>query len=291
MMNRLLIGYACGMGAERTECADGPQQLIEHIQGTDLQHYFNTTCLLTPNAIDRKLASIPIIAHTGSTLASLCQKSDFYLTLGGDHTSAIGSHSGGAAKLAPQGPMGLLWIDAHLDSHTPESSLSKNPHGMPLASLLGVGDPQLTQIGSSDASLMPQHVCVLGVRSYEPEELALLSELGVRLFTMDEIHQRGLTSCINEAWTIVQTDTAGFAISFDIDAIDPEDAPGTGTREPNGIRGEEMLSALQTIPNIKQLIGMDMTEFNPHRDQQHRTEDLIMKLISTILKQKFAHHR
>ena len=134
------------------------------------------------------------------------------LVLGGDHSIAMGTWRGVAN--AVDGKLGLLWIDAHLDAHTPETSHSGKLHGMPLAALLGQTGDALCEPG---AALAPEHVCVVGVRSFEPEEAALASALGVRIYTIAEIERRGLGEVLREAAARVQTGTAAYGITRDLD--------------------------------------------------------------------------
>lgn len=276
-----LIGYACGLGAAKPECGDGPKILLAAPSMAMIQKRFAQTVLLSTQEDVSQLAAIPEIAKINTELANYTAHSPFFVTLGGDHTSAIGSVSGAAT--AHPGKLGLIWIDAHLDSHTPLSSHSKNPHGMPLATLLGHGDPRLTQIGGTHPKVLPEHVCVIGVRDYEPEEHDLLAALNVRIITMKEVAQRGLAACMQEAFQIAQHDTSGFMISFDLDALDPSDAPGTGAPVPGGIRAQEILPILQNMPNPQHLVGVDLTEFNPHQDVDQRTEKLVFSLLDALL--------
>lgn len=274
-----LIAYASGLGAGNPDCAKGPEVILHALELSELKQQIGQTLIIRPDNNVEKLAAIDEIANISTQVAEITQKDRFFITLGGDHTSALGSYSGPGIHHT----LGLLWIDAHLDSHTPKTSTSKNPHGMPLAALLGYGDPRFTQIVANNTKLKPEHVCVLGARSYEPEEQALLESIGVRIFYMDEIIERGFDVVFADACQIVQTGTTGYGISIDVDAIDPSEAPGTGTTEPDGIHANDLLRALKNLPSPEQLVGVDITEFNPVLDIDRRTELLIIELLSTIL--------
>jgi arginase len=200
--------------------------------------------------------------------------------LGGDHSCAIGTWSGAASAL--QGPLGLIWVDAHLDSHTPESSPSKNIHGMPLATLLGYGDPTLTGIQNAKPKILPENVVLIGIRHYEPAEHELLSTLGVKIFYMEDITEMGLDAVMTSALAIITEKTEAFGISVDVDGIDPLDAPGVGYREPNGIPAFDLLKSLKLLIQNKAFIGAEIAEFNPERDIEHKTEKLIIDLISLL---------
>jgi arginase len=203
--------------------------------------------------------------------------------IGGDHSCAMGTWSGVYRALNNYGEVGLIWVDAHMDAHTPETSHSGALHGMPLAALLGYGDPQFTDIGTPGRKLLPENVCLVGVRSYEPEEAALLHELGVKVFYMDEIQQRGLNAVMQDARTIVTQNTVGFGITIDLDALDPADAPGVGSPVPGGLRGSQLIEALEPLKDSMQLLGVEIVEFNPRRDTNQQTAKLAEALLLATL--------
>jgi arginase len=221
----------------------------------------------------RKHASDPrvALAHLGPQLAqAVCDaidRGDFPLVIGGDHSCAVGTWSGVAAAHRTRGSLGLLWIDAHLDSHTPETSHTGLIYGMPLAALLGHGEAAFTDCLVPGAKVAPQHVCVLGARSYEAEERALLDRIGVRVIGMDEIVHRGVACALAEALSIVRRAPAGYGITLDLDVIDPRDAPGVGTPAPGGMRAAELVRTLRRIAEDPQLRGLEIAEYNPRRDR------------------------
>jgi len=176
----------------------------------------------------------------------------------------------------------LLWIDAHMDAHTPETTESGMLHGMPVACLLGYGYPELTEIAHG-AKLDPTCVCLYGVRSFERGEAELLARLGVRVFFMEEIAQRGIAQTLTEALSIVTCASAGFGITLDLDAIDPGDAPGVGTPAPGGIRGAEFVAALAEYGGNAGLAGVEVVEYNPYHDQQSATAGLVADALIAIL--------
>lgn len=198
--------------------------------------------------------------------------------IGGDHSCAIGTWSG-LSDFGRKAP-GLLWIDAHLDSHTPLTSLSGRVHGMPLALLLGEGDPRLrpAEGGVIDA----HHTVVLGVRSHEPGEAERLARLGVRLYDMAEIRRRGLFTCMNEAWQRVSSAPHGFGISLDLDALDPAHAPAVSVREPGGLSLPGLVRALAGRSR-QRLRGIEIVEYNPTLDQDKRTQRALTALLDVLL--------
>jgi arginase len=210
------------------------------------------------------------------------QGGHFPLVVGGDHSCAIGTWSGVHRALANHGPVGLIWIDAHMDSHTFATTPSGQIHGMPLACLLGHGETALTRIGGAEAKLRPEQVCLIGVRSYEAGEAALLHRLGVRVYDMDEIRRRGLAEVFEEALAIVRQGTAGFGVSVDLDALDPGEEPGVGTPVAGGLRRAELADALSHLRGDPAFVAMEIVEYNPRRDRRHATADAAGALLDAI---------
>jgi len=207
------------------------------------------------------------------------QKRGLPVIIGGDHSCAIGTWSG----LSDYGrkALGLLWIDAHLDSHTPLTSPSGRLHGMPLAILLGEGEPSL-QLGHGPM-VRPEYTVVLGVRSYEPGEPERLQRLGVRFYTMDEIRRRGLGICVAEAWKRVSAAPDGFGLSIDLDALDPAYAPAVSVREPDGLSLPHLVKALHSC-NRRRLKAVEIVEFNPTLDRDLRTQKTLTALLNCLLR-------
>jgi arginase len=206
------------------------------------------------------------------------------VTLGGDHSIAMGSVSAVALHHAtPEQPLGLLWVDAHTDINTPETSPSGNLHGMPLAHLLGLGLPALRALSGNRPAVDAQHVALLGVRSVDPGERELVRKTGVRVYTMSEIDERGFSVCLKEAMQRVTDGTCGFHLSFDLDGVDPRYAPGVGTQVPGGLTYREAHLACETAATSGRLLGIDMVELNPTLDERNRTGQLAVELILSAL--------
>ncbi len=203
------------------------------------------------------------------------------VVLGGDHSLAMGSVAGSAAVAA--GKIGLLWIDAHADLNTPETSPSGNVHGMPLAVLLGKGDPTLLAIGGKAPVVAPRHTAILGLRDVDPGERERIRKLGVAVYTMKELDERGTSACLREALAKVTRGTAGFHLSLDMDALDPELAPGVGTPVPGGLTYREAHLACELVAETKKLLSMDVVEVNPILDERNRTADLAVQLVLSAL--------
>nr|WP_282099923.1 ornithine--oxo-acid transaminase [Thauera aromatica] len=187
----------------------------------------------------------------------------FPLVLGGDHAIATGTWRG-LGRRCGRAP-GLIWIDAHLDSHTEHSTHSGNIHGMPLAALLGTGHPALTAIPGP--ALDPARTCIIGARAWEPEEQALLARLGVRVFEMSEIERRGLAAVFVEAMAIARADTeAGFGLSLDLDALDPQAFPTVTCPEAGGLDPHVLAEALMRLRSCPDLVGLEIVEYRPDLD-------------------------
>lgn len=286
MKNALhLLGYAYGQAAGDPGCIDGPDVFKESTWFKKLiQEYpsisWDTTFRESSKKFqDKYLATEAICQKLAVKTAELTKNKEPFIVIGGDHSSAIGTWSGVKEALGSQANLGLIWIDAHMDSHSPETSPSGNIHGMPLAALLGYGNPLLTQLAHPSPKLLPENVCLIGIRSFEPGEADLLKHLSVRIFFMDEVKERGLAAVFDEALSIVQKNTTAFGISIDLDGIDPHEAPGVGTPEAGGLSAVALCEALATISQKEKFLGAEIVEFNPHHNNNQLTEAVIYQLI------------
>ena len=287
MTNRIrIIGAASGLGAQDHGCADGPvafhRSQAWHELADDPQVDWART-LFPPQMAGA--APVERVAALCRDLAdevalTLCNR-DFPFVIGGDHSVAIGTWSGVAR--AAGGAVGLLWIDAHLDAHTPETSYTGALHGMPLACLLGRGDKRLLGIGMTGPQVDAAHTAVLGPRSFEPEEALLLERLGVRVFAHDEIAARGLAACFAEAAAIVGGAAGGFGVSLDLDVLDPGTAPGVGSPEPDGLPLRGLVEGIAALAAGQGLLACEIVEYNPDRDRHGLTARLIAGLIGEVV--------
>ncbi|MFN4341507.1 MAG: arginase [Azonexus sp.] len=281
-----IIGAASGLGAQDQACEDGPVAFHRSQAWHALAHH--------PRVDWGRTLFAPAGEGGGAAgrIAGLCRQladeveyalrgGAFPVVIGGDHSIAIGTWSG-VARVAGQ-PVGLLWIDAHLDSHTPETSYSGAIHGMPLACLLGRGDKRLLNIGLSGAQVSAGHTAVLGARSYEPEEIDFLRASGVRIVDSIELAQRGFADCLHEALAVVTAAPAGFGVTIDLDAIDPLLAPGVGSPEPEGLNARDVLEALSGMAGLSGFRALEIVEYNPDRDRLGITASLISDLVGRIL--------
>jgi arginase len=231
---------------------------------------------------------LPQIAHTCVRLSEMVEKAAdegrVPLVLGGDHSAAIGTVTGMSRHFRKtQRKVGLIWIDAHADMNTPQSSPSGNVHGMPLACLVGMGPRELTCISGYAPKIDPSSTALIGLRSVDDVERLNLRAAGVHAFTMRDIDERGLSSVIEEAVEIVSAGTAGFHLSFDMDAVDPREAPGVGTPVRGGITYREAHLAMELINDTGRMTSMEIVEVNPVLDEANRTALLAVELVMSAL--------
>ncbi|MFC5301392.1 arginase [Azospira restricta] len=280
-----IIGAASGVGAQDHECEHGPVAFHRSQAWHELEHHPLIDWGETLYAPDRPgLSPLERIAQLCARLADAVAQAraagEFPLVLGGDHSVAIGTWSG-VARTAGE-PLGLLWIDAHMDSHTPETTHSGAIHGMPLACLLGRGDKRLLGFGLPGRQLLAAHTVVLGPRSYETEEAELLQRLGVRVIGAEEIAAKGFAAAFAEAVAIVAAAPHGFGLTLDLDAFDPRLVPGVGSPEPDGLGTWEVIEGLRALARAPGLLALEIVEYNPDRDRGGVTADLIADLIAAV---------
>ena len=206
------------------------------------------------------------------------------LVLGGDHSVAIGTLSGMSRWLRRRkSSLGLIWIDAHADMNTPDSSPSGNVHGMPLACVIGLGPEELTGLYGFAPKVDPRNVALVGIRDVDQLERPHVKNSGVRAFTMRDIDERGMRAAIQEAIQIAGAGTAGFHVSFDMDAVDPREAPGVGTPVRGGISYREAHLAMEMLCDSGKLLSMEIVEVNPVIDEVNRTAELAVELVLSAL--------
>jgi arginase len=231
------------------------------------------------------------IAETCKDLAEIVQKSleeGFVpLVLGGDHSIAAGAVTGVAAHFRKQKKqIGYIWLDAHGDMNTPESSPSGNVHGMPLAAVMGYGAPELVDLLGFKPKVEPQNIVLVGVRDLDTQERRLVKKSGVRVFTMRDIDERGMREVMADALKYATDDTDGISVSLDMDFVDPSDAPGVGTPVRGGVTYREAHLAMEMIADSDAMASMEIVEINPVIDEHNRTALLGVELILSGLGQK-----
>ena len=235
-----------------------------------------------------KLKYVREISNACELLAAevetILEAGEFPVILGGDHSIAVGSFAGVAAYYRKQQQtLGLIWFDAHADMNTPETTPSGNIHGMPLAALFGYGARELTHIAGFAPKIDPALCAHVGARDIDPGERELINKLGVRFFTMREIDERGLSACMDDAIAIASRGTAGYAVTFDVDALDPGDAPGSGTLVRGGLTYREAHLGMEKIAEHGQMRSLEIVEINTALDVNNKTAELGVELILSAL--------
>ncbi|MFK8031063.1 MAG: arginase [Gammaproteobacteria bacterium] len=204
------------------------------------------------------------------------------LVIGGDHSIAMGTVSGVSSHFADKGQdVGLIWFDAHGDMNIPASSPSGNVHGMPLAHLLGRGDKDLSSILGCHPAIKPQNVVLIGIRDIDDGERAIIRESGITTFTMRDIDELGMTEVCKRSLAVVNTDTAGFHVSFDVDGCDPAVIPGSGTLVPGGVSFREAHQLLENCADTGRMTSMEVVELNPFLDQANVSAERAVMLIQS----------
>jgi arginase len=209
------------------------------------------------------------------------------LALGGDHSVAAGTVAGVAEFYRRQNQkIGLIWIDAHTDINTPDSSPSGNVHGMPLAATMGLGPPELANIFGFSPKVKPENCALIGVRDIDAIEKENVRKAGIGVFTMRDIDERGMRAVMEEALRMAGQGTAGYHVSLDMDWIDPEDAPGVGTPVRGGATYREAHLAMEIIADDGGMLSFEIVEVNPVIDEHNRTADLAVELAQSAFGKK-----
>jgi arginase len=204
----------------------------------------------------------------------------FPLVLGGDHSIAIGTIAGLAEHYAN---MGVIWFDAHSDMNTEHTSPSGNIHGMSLGISLGRGFDPLTKLRGICPKIKPEHVAIVGARSLDPDEKQFIRSLGIACYTMHDIDRMGIARVMDEVIRRMQRETDGVHISFDIDSVDPREAPGTGTPVKGGLSYREAHLAMELLYQAGIATSAELVEVNPSLDQGLKTATLAVELIGSLL--------
>jgi arginase len=231
------------------------------------------------------------IAETCGDVAVAAEKSlgegFLPLVLGGDHSIAAGVAAGVANFFRKdKKQIGYLWLDAHGDMNTPESSPSGNVHGMPLAAIMGYGAPELVDLLGFKPKAEPGNIVIVGARDLDAQERKIVKKSGIHVFTMRDIDERGMREVMSDALKYAMDDTAGVAVSLDMDFVDPADAPGVGTPVRGGVTYREAHLAMEMIADTESMVSLEVVEINPILDEHNRTALLGVELVLSGLGQK-----
>ncbi len=291
------ILYDCGWGCADYGCQDGPEAAQMDKISERLPQGFSTilTDLKLRDLGDRSTYKTKheTFDHTVTSvkkLADRCYKDTkngvLPIVIGGDHSSAIGTWSGVVSALEMEEEFGLIWIDAHMDAHTPKTSEQGKWggwwHGMPVASITGEGADEFTKLITDKKKLKAEHIVLIGIRSFEPGEEEYIKTHGIKCYMAEDVKARGFQTVYDEAIEHIQKNCKGFGVSIDLDGFDPEDAPGVGTPEENGVRAERALKAFKGLGNHPDFHGLEIVEYNPNNGLNGKTRTLIHDLVHSF---------
>ncbi len=206
------------------------------------------------------------------------------VVVGGDHSMAIGTITGVSSHFRKRGEkIGLIWVDAHADMNTPETSPSGNIHGMPLGSIMGYGAPELVNLGGFSPKIDPDNVVLIGIRQVDDGEREIVLRSGIHHYEMKLVDQRGIGPIMQEAIEFVSRGTTGIHVSFDMDAVDPDYAPGVGTPVPGGLNMRESHLIMEMVADTERMVSLEIAELNPIHDNANATGQLLCDLVASAL--------
>lgn len=280
-----VIGIASGLGGSHEGSGQGPLLIQENF--SDIVKWKK---VLRPEAnFQNKRQQIQFLNQklAEETCVSVSQH-PFTVVIGGDHSCAIGTWSGVAEALRAQGEdLALIWIDAHMDSHTPETTPSGNIHGMPLATLLGYGHEDLTQILSPHPKLKPENVFLIGIRSYEDAEKKFLEKHNVRVYYVEEVQERGLKEIFSEITENLKERNLRYGLTVDIDFFDAEEMSATGTPAENGVDPQEFIDSYNIIDRYPPIV-FEYVEFNPPCDTDNKSLVWTLQILERALETRIT---
>lgn len=296
-MNVELIGIPLDLGSNRRGVDMGPSAMriagiserLKHI-GHEVIDRGDVPIIIpeVQKVENPKLRYLPEITKAATSLADdvteVLENGSFPLVLGGDHSIAIGTISGVARYFRKENQrIGVVWVDAHGDMNTHETTPTGNIHGMPFAAVLGRGSAELVQVGGDFPKVLPQHAVLVGARNLDRKERGLILDAGISVFTMEDIDRRGIWEVMSEAISIAARETTAFHVSFDMDALDPQVAPGVGTPVRGGLTYREAHTAMELVAASKQLCSLEIVEVNPILDIKNTTAEVAAELIESAL--------
>jgi arginase len=295
-----IIGVPMDLGASRRGVDMGPSALrVAGLQarikqlGLQVEDIGNIS-VKQPEEMsygEKRAKYLAEIADACKDLATIVEKTlDENMTpvvLGGDHSIAAGSLSGVAGYFRKkEKKIGLVWLDAHGDINTPESSPSGNVHGMPLAAAMGYGAAELVELQGFKPKVEPQNISLVGIRDLDSQEKKLAKKSGVHVFTMRDIDERGMREVMSDALKYAMDDTDGISVSLDMDFVDPSDAPGVGTPVRGGVTYREAHLAMEMLADTEAMVSLEVVEINPVIDEHNRTALLGVELVLSGLGKK-----
>lgn len=286
-MKSIIVGAGSDLGVHIDGAHLGPAQLINDVknfyQGEIFSFSQDETIIKSRNLSDRRKNEYEIEKFNTNIYNKLTEKKDgkiFPIVIGGDHSISIAS---ALASAKNNGNIGLIWFDAHPDFNTFESTITGNIHGLPLAAIVGYKNNELCTFHEGN-KVNPAKTVVVGARSIDPAERENIKYSGITLFTNQDIKQKGLEKVVEEAFKIAGEKTEGIHISYDLDLIDPDIAPGVSIPEFDGLTEEDAMKINEIIiKNIDKVVSYDLVEFNPLRDKNRKTEQIALNLLAQMI--------
>jgi arginase len=299
MASIALLGVPLDLGASRRGVEMGPSAVRLARLASRLEqlghNVIDTGDVAVPTRETLRLAHgidfLPVIVDVCRDIAGRTEKlvrdGHIPVVLGGDHSLSAGSVAGVSSALSARNErLGLIWLDAHADLNTPGTTLSGNVHGMPVAHLLGYGDPRMASLAHPAPAVRAENVVIIGARDLDQAERDNAREFGVTIYTMRDLDERGLRAVLSEAIAKVSAGTSGIHVSLDLDFIDPREAPGVGTPVRGGATFREAHLAMETLWDTGRIVSMDLVEVNPVLDEVNHTAELAVGLMASAFGQR-----
>ena len=296
MKNVSIIGVPMSLGQMSDGVDLGPKAIRYaglHQKLQQLNIPFKDTGDIPFEYVDRntdpkeKLKNLDVIVEKTTILANeveeIVAEQQFPLVLGGDHSIAIGTLAGLGKHYEN---LGVIWYDAHGDLNTVETTPSGNIHGMPLAASLGIGEERLVQVGGYAPKIKTENVVLIGARDLDEGERALIKEIGMKVYTMQDINELGMKRVMEETINYLKERTDGLHLSLDVDGLDPSVTPGVGTAVPSGITLRESELAMEMLHQSQLLTSLEVVEVNPILDDKNRTAEVAVHLVGRLFGEK-----
>lgn len=287
-MKTIVVGAGSDLGVHIDGAHLGPVQLMNDLKGfykgESISFIQDENIIKSRNLSDRRKNEYEIDKYNTILYKAILEKmkEDYFpITIGGDHSIAVASALASAKK---NNDIGIIWFDAHTDYNTFETTVTGNIHGLPLAAINGYKNHELRYFHDGNI-IQPSKTVIVGARSIDDWEKDNIKYSGVTVFTTDDIKEKGLETIVEEAFKIAGNKTNGIHISYDLDLIDPEVAPGVSIPEFDGISEEEAMKINQLIiKHMDEVVSFDLVEFNPLRDQNRKTEQIAINLLAQIIR-------
>ena len=296
-----LIGVASGWGAQNKDTEYGPifikknfHKIQNEIAKSDINIYWEK--IIYPKKMfkdfrkdltfsEKEELILNVTKELSKQIVYNVKQEKFIIVIGGDHSIATGTWDGISKAYDCSDQLGLIWIDAHMDSHLPETSISKAIHGMPIPMLMGYSNSRISkELLKNKKIINPKNIILIGIRSFETAEESFLRKLGVKIYYINDVIKNGFKPIFLESIDYLISKTKFIGVSIDIDAFDPSYAPGTGSPEKNGILPNDFYNTIKEISFLNTFVALEIVEFNPNLDRDLMTFNIIKDIIKYCIK-------